>query len=446
MSDSATKCAFNHIIQILPVILSRAVEGSIISPKMKSAKNIIVSLLAVSSSVFAGEFDTPGPIILGNGSESWSIETKHEANSSKISFTYKSGTNETSGWLPSNAYSDLAPSAVLVNKAPLVVWSSLDNETSDSDVYFSRWEHGGWSAAARVHADNNEPDMVPELSLKTDGQLEVSWWQNTGDEVVQRLARYKDGVFEPQYIRARSAESKVTTSEINTGFYAGMSRFKSDDPLICIAFGDSITQGLKRNYFGQEWSVRWPVHGAQVGSYVEELRARMAGDFKVVRVYNQGVRGERSYHGVDRIRAIMARHSDANCILIMYGANDLYQPRVHHVSTRVNITTMAQLARAAGVVPIIATITPNTEIYGFDVTGKYNDEIRRLAAAGLTLADQHAVMSANWPRYHSGDGLHIGDLGDAVMAKEWARALRTNPLVFPEPIVMSPILLLLLGD
>jgi lysophospholipase L1-like esterase len=410
---------------------------------MKILSLLTFTIFALPFSLMAGEFDLPGPIILDNGTERWTIEAQTDVLNSKLSFTYASGAHQVTAWIPSNTYSDLAPSAVLVDGSPLLVWSALENAASDSDIYYSRWQQAGWSTPKRVHVDNSDPDMLPELSIDQSGNVNLKWWQNIGIDVIQRSASFQQGEFRVQEdVSKRGAGSLIQKLSLS-GFYAGMSKRKSDDPLICIAYGDSITQGLKRSFFGQEWGVVSPVNGAQFGGYVAALKAKLIADIEVVKIYNQGVRGELTTQGVSRLGSVLAKHSDANCILIMHGANDRYAG-FHPVSTRVNINSMAVIARAASVVPIVATITPNTNIGGIE---PFNTEIRSYASAvEISLADQYNATIPNWNSNTSGDGLHLSDQGYAVVAGEWNRVLRENPLIFPNPVVISPVLLLLLGE
>ena len=410
---------------------------------MKSLKFFVASIFVLPFTLMAGEFELPGPIYLNNGVQSWTIEVQTDPLNSKLSFTYSGDGHQYTAWIPSTTYSDLAPSAVLVEGSPLLVWSAIESQSSDSDIYFSKWQQGAWSTPQRVHGENNHPDMIPKLSVDQSGAVKLSWWQNIGVEVISRSATYSQGKFSVHAADTTRAAESLSQQSTVSGFYAGMTQRESDDPLICIAYGDSITQGLKRNFFGQTWGVTSPVNGAQFGGYTEELKAKLIADIDVVRIYNQGVSGELTFEGVARLRSVLARHSDANCILIMHGANDRYHG-VHSVSTRVNINSMAEIARAASIVPIVATITPNTDIGG---SAPYNTEIRNYASIiEITLADQFAVTLPNWSQNTSGDGVHLSDTGDAVVATEWNRALRENPVLFPSSIVISPILLLLLGD
>ncbi len=397
---------------------------------------------------FAGDFELPEPITLSNGYESWVIEVQYQASVGKLVFTYQRDGLQYSRLVPSKTYSDLAPVAILVNDAPLLIWSATENESSDSDIYFSRWNQGVWSNPERVHPENNDHDMLPALSINLEGEVSVSWWQNTGEQIVERTAIYVDGHFKTQYSRIAVSAAQRTQS---TGFYTGMTMRNSDDPLICIAYGDSITQGKKRNASGHEWGVTQPVNGAQYGGYTEELKAKLTPDIDVVKIYNQGYHGENSLGGALRVDNVIAQHSDANCILIMYGANDPYQG-IGPSSTKANVKIMAEYARNHAVVPIIATITPNTSGSINTSIGSYNSKIRAYveetatqAEDRISLADQGVVMNTNWNAYHSGDGLHLNDTGYEVMATEWNRALRTNPVLFPGPVVIAPIIYLLLG-
>jgi lysophospholipase L1-like esterase len=75
--------------------------------------------------------------------------------------------------------------------------------------------------------------------------------------------------------------------------------------------------------------------------------------------------------------------------------------------------------------PIIATVTPNTaRSDGYIIPNYYNPAIRSLASdKGVALADQYAAMASNWTSYNSGDGLHISDAGERVMAQTWLNVM-----------------------
>jgi lysophospholipase L1-like esterase len=216
-----------------------------------------------------------------------------------------------------------------------------------------------------------------------------------------------------------------------------------------MAFGDSITQGFKRTADGIRYGILNPPNGARTSDgYEPELENDFAAQTPhTAYVYNWGYGGERTYQGVNRIDTVLDSR-EADFILIMEGANDLYSG-LSASATKTNLSIMIDKSLAKQTVPIIATVTPNTapnQPDGYIIPASYNPAIKSLASEkGVVLADQYAALVGNWSGYNSGDGLHLNDSGEWVMAQTWFNAIMDHGL--PRPFTVAPMLKLMLnGD
>jgi lysophospholipase L1-like esterase len=201
------------------------------------------------------------------------------------------------------------------------------------------------------------------------------------------------------------------------------------------AFGDSITEGFC-------------YHTATCHGYFEELDAIMDASGRSADIINGGLGGELTHGGVGRIDMFLAENptyvKNNNCpiqwqfegkrgriILIMEGANDA----IHGVSwntTRDNLRYMIQKSKIAGVIPVIATVTPdykyNMGSCNGGIIGTYNNAIRSLAISeGITLADQCNATDGDWGNLHCGDGLHPGSSGDVRISNTWYSVMPSPP-------------------
>ena len=377
--------------------------------------------------------------------EQWEFKVRFGESVDRIYYTYTSSGGEiTASTVQTNLYSDTAPTAVLSNNSPILAWSSMADVDGDSDIYFAAWTGSGWSTPRMVHADNTLADMSPELAWSSAGTLTLSWWRNTGSDIVRIRAVYSQGTWEVENDVTASV-SRESSTKSTSSYYSSITARAIDEPFKCIAIGDSITAGCKR-YADTTWCSNDRT-GETTGGYVDTLQDLLQSANSSSKVYNYGHPGERSYEGVARINSVMNAHSDANCILIMFGANDRYE-ELSTTDTRANIKLMADRAIAKGIAPIITTITPNTAVWGIE---PYNDQIEDLANDyGIIMADQYAVLWAGgeslWEStYTSGDNLHVSAAGDVVMGNEWYETMQTSELFFSD-FALTPIYMLLLND
>ena len=171
------------------------------------------------------------------------------------------------------------------------------------------------------------------------------------------------------------------------------------DGVVC--FGDSVTAG-QNGYAG------YPAHLVNLVS---------------MGVVNQGVGGEQTSGGVNRISKSLATYLPQN-IIIMEGANDAFWG-VSPSTVKYNLGVMIDKSVAAGATPILSTITPNQRDSGMGsaVPLNYNPPIVALAGEkGVTLVDSYARNIANWANLTS-DGLHTNDAGSIALAEGFAAVL-----------------------
>ncbi|HHO48747.1 MAG TPA: SGNH/GDSL hydrolase family protein [Desulfobacteraceae bacterium] len=184
-----------------------------------------------------------------------------------------------------------------------------------------------------------------------------------------------------------------------------------------IAFGDSLTQGCNPI----------PVTCGMRGGYgyPNELQLLLEADGLNLPVYNYGRRGETTDDGANRIDEVLddVCNREAGYILILEGTNDLGFLSSFE-TIRFNLEVMIDKARARGLVPFLATITPDPRYEWKDIQGM-NENIRMLAAEKeVVLVDLYARMEPDWRDYVYpygcyGDKLHPNEYGFQVMAAEW---------------------------
>ena len=193
--------------------------------------------------------------------------------------------------------------------------------------------------------------------------------------------------------------------------------------LVLLCHGDSITQGLKRDAFGNVSGVTSFQNGSKnFGAYLPLLNTKLDASIEPSSLYNWGHGGDNSAVGLGRINTVLNSRS-ADYILIMFGANDLYQG-ISSSGTKANIKTMIDRSRAKGVDPIISTITPNTNgSFNPAIRLDYNPKIFEAAnEKNVPIADNYLALDGpNFQAvpYHSGDKLHLSNAGYQQMAQAW---------------------------
>jgi lysophospholipase L1-like esterase len=168
------------------------------------------------------------------------------------------------------------------------------------------------------------------------------------------------------------------------------------------AFGDSITVGL----------------GSATGGYPPKLASLLNGNGKPSSVASYGKSGEKTSEGVSRFDSVLAAFP-ANIILIMEGTNDV-RGGLSVETSRYNLQAMITKAKAAGVTPVIATLTPSNRDGSTTLIPQvWNPMITALAGSnGINLSDQYGGILPAWGSANA-DGLHPNDYGYQIVADTW---------------------------
>ncbi len=168
-----------------------------------------------------------------------------------------------------------------------------------------------------------------------------------------------------------------------------------------IAFGDSITRG----------------YGSNSGGYPAKLSDLLNNNGKPSIVANYGKDSESTYEGLQRFDSVLGTFA-ANLILIQEGTNDIHDG-FSVQTTQWNLQGMIDKAKAAGVTPLLSTLTPETSA----VPDVWNPMISALASSnGITLVDNYAATAPSWGAI-SGDNVHPNDEGYQIMANTWYATL-----------------------
>jgi acyl-CoA thioesterase-1 len=180
-------------------------------------------------------------------------------------------------------------------------------------------------------------------------------------------------------------------------------------------------------------------NGERIGGWEPPLEKSLVASGKDVVVLNYGVGGESTEGGVNRIDQVL-NATDADYVLILEGTNDLYN-RVSAQTVVANLEIMADKVRDYGAVPVLATLTPDTEASYKPIETEVNPLIRELVQTkDLLFCDQYKALIDRWDEY-SNDGLHPNRDGYDVMAAAWYGTLALEIAV---PEVVPALLHLLL--
>ena len=227
-----------------------------------------------------------------------------------------------------------------------------------------------------------------------------------------------------------------------------------------IMLGDSITQGLMRDANGVLSGVITEPNGADLdqGSYGPSLRGQtQALGCDSVRAFNWGVGGFTASQGIGLADQAIASLSQVtseeslNIALIMFGANDAFSrtPRSSFINS---ISLIQSRISAAGILPVLATITENQTPFPElnDRVNEFNSDIIAFAQQqSLILVDQNSAVTP-FSVLNSGDRLHISAAGYEVMATAWFNGVESVLVEYIESLrttdFLPAVYLLLLED
>ncbi|WP_319549724.1 CFI-box-CTERM domain-containing protein [Desulfogranum marinum] len=175
----------------------------------------------------------------------------------------------------------------------------------------------------------------------------------------------------------------------------------TDAAEVIVAFGDSVTEGKGVTPYS---------------SYLQNMVGSCAS------VVNQGVVGERTSGGVNRIDEVLEAHHPTY-VIIMEGSNDAFWEESSSTIS-FNLGTMIDKVRAYGAVPILSNITPNLRNEGQGLAiPNYNNKISSLAAdKDVTFVDAYNNVFPSWASLTI-DGVHPNEEGAQVLADLFYEAL-----------------------
>jgi lysophospholipase L1-like esterase len=172
-----------------------------------------------------------------------------------------------------------------------------------------------------------------------------------------------------------------------------------------IAFGDSLTEGYGDAYLEDG------------KGYPDTLSALLNRT-----VYNEGIGGERTGQGKGRISNVLAAHPDAEYVLIMEGANDLwwYIPFEDMVDA---VHQMVLICLGNRRIPVILAVPPTLD--GFQVKiDLLNDTYREYCKQnGLLFIEGYCEQLRQRTDVFEPNWVHLNDAGYKVLAQDVAEEL-----------------------
>ncbi|MEM1203821.1 MAG: SGNH/GDSL hydrolase family protein [Acidobacteriota bacterium] len=211
----------------------------------------------------------------------------------------------------------------------------------------------------------------------------------------------------------------------------------SAQPVVYLAFGDSITHGLG------DGSVSC---GGSPGGYPPRLSNNLEDRALANEFRTFGVCGELTSQGVSRIDQVLANHPDGNIVVIMEGTNDLSSNNISVESMRFNLNSMIDKVRDAGMVPVLAPPIPRAPEAGDNARTGFLTSLLRTDAqeADVDFAnvfDAFLNIPNVYNRFYS-DPFHPNSSGYGLMANTFVVAATSaaDRLVVdpPEPCVEGP--------
>lgn len=257
---------------------------------------------------------------------------------------------------------------------------------------------------------------------------------------------------------------------------------QSSTSLEIITYGDSLTAGLSRTSsdvitcpegvnkgparFEPEPEPEVPTEGEDpvVPVVPEELREGCYGDGAINKggyqptlatlfsadgftplISNYGFSGIRTDQLISRLSGVISTRPNAKYVIIMAGANDAVEG-INSSTVLANLSVMVSQVQSRGLIPIISTVTPNIRGIEFERKAKqYSEAIRGYAATNsILLADSRAALGSDWQNNNSGDGLHLSEIGNTILASLFNTTL--NLKTSQDVIILVPIYDLLLSD
>jgi lysophospholipase L1-like esterase len=337
---------------------------------------------------------------------------------------------------------------------PAVAWSAFDGR--DYELFFSSWQHGGWTPPERITRNRDLADAEPTL-VYHQGTIPVLAWTQAGPQGPCVMLTHRQHTTWERPIRLTATHSAGRSPMlVSQGTTLALGWRDGDricvralnlahpprffDPLqpapplstrsaeledsTFIAFGDSITFG----------AMNGPYQGT---GYPPRLEALLRDLFPDPAVINRGVPGEATWEAVSRIHHVLATDL-ALYLLLKEGTNDVSSLSYSLDTTAFNLEHILNAALDRGMFPLISTIIPRA---GSRWTATAKQRTIALNAKIVDLAEKRVLMLAdtytafiNFPPESgghealiSGDELHPNNLGYQVMAETWFTKIKAIP-------------------
>jgi len=199
----------------------------------------------------------------------------------------------------------------------------------------------------------------------------------------------------------------------------------TDNPLIWVITGDSITHGL--------------LHTQGARNYVDHLHELVRGDMARVRdvIINTGVSGDRVTQILDDFDHRVARWQPS-VVTLMIGTNDASTNReeiVEPADFEASIARFVSEVRALGAIPVLQT-PPSIDVVHAPERSRIDAFVAAIRAVAVRddviLIDQHAwfaeLGNGGFPHGLMDDPFHPNPAGHAALALEIARVLELRPI------------------
>ncbi|WP_263832512.1 arylesterase [Sulfurospirillum oryzae] len=167
-----------------------------------------------------------------------------------------------------------------------------------------------------------------------------------------------------------------------------------------LAFGDSLTFG-----YGAPRDKSYP-------SVLVELLH--------VSVINEGISGELSAQGLERLPSALERHKP-DILILCHGANDILRKQ-DLVQTKINLDKMVKMAKEKGIYVLIVGV-PTFDILNFNVPSFYYEVAKE---NNIEIEDSSLKKIFDNETTLKSDKVHPNEQGYELMAKSIARILSEN--------------------
>jgi len=272
--------------------------------------------------------------------------------------------------------------------------------------YTSTWNGNLWSnpEESQITLPNNF------LNKSFYGPSCITW--KTVDGIIQALRVISFiNLSQKGYSKTNSSKSELLAYAKDFFFPSASAEVTANK---YIAFGDSITYGVgAENNYG----------------YPPRLEAILLNKIGASTVVNEGVPGERTMHGVERVNGVLSA-DNAKFILILEGTNDTSWGYSTETIT-FNLGQMIDRAINYGTTPIIATLPPRQDTIDGRVKDDINPAIQQLAKdKNISCTDQYSKIAEDPAKFMS-DYLHPNDAGYDLMAQSWSATIES--ILNPKP-------------